>query len=124
VDIPFAGPDRTAARERLLTDRAAAEAQLAELAAGVAAIVAASEGANNDDEHDPEGSTIAFERAQTQALEEGMRRRLAEIDAALERVEDGRYGVCAVCGRPIGAERLEARPTADRCVHCAGRSRH
>ena len=44
---------------------------------------------------------------------------LAEIDAALERLADGTYGVCLVCGRPIPAERLEVRPTATTCVGCA-----
>ncbi len=107
------------ARQRLLAERAAAESQLAQLSADVAAIVAASEGSNSDDEHDPEGSTIAFERAQTQALADAVRRRVSEIDAALERVAAQRYGLCSRCGRPIGAERLEARPSADLCVTCA-----
>jgi DnaK suppressor protein len=124
VDASPGAQERAVARDRLLAERAAAQAQLTELTAGVAAIVAASEGSNNDDEHDPEGSTIAFERAQTQALGDGMRRRLAEIDAALERITGGRYGVCVACGRPIPAERLAARPSADRCVVCAERTRH
>lgn len=123
MDPSLGAQERAAARERLLAERATAQAQLAELIAGVAAIVAASEGCNNDDEHDPEGSTIAFERAQTQALGDGMRRRLAEIDDALARVTGGRYGLCVACGRPIGAERLDARPSADRCVRCATRTR-
>ncbi len=119
---PPRGPDdRLRARERLLSDRSGAQRQLGELAADVAAMVAASEGSNGDDEHDPEGATIAFERAQTQALGEGVQRRLAEIDAALQRLDDGTYGVCLDCGRPIGEDRLHARPSADRCVSCSAR---
>jgi RNA polymerase-binding transcription factor DksA len=38
-------------------------------------------------------------------------------------VTGGRYGVCVACGRPIAAERLEARPSADRCLRCAERTR-
>ena len=82
-------------------------------------VVAASASSNADDEHDPEGATIAFERQQTAALLEQARRRLAEIDAALARREAGDYGVCETCGRPIGAERLAARPAARTCIDCA-----
>jgi DnaK suppressor protein len=82
-------------------------------------VVAASQSSNADDEHDPEGATIAFERQQTAALLEQARRRLADIDAALARREAGDYGVCETCGRPIGAERLEARPAARTCIDCA-----
>jgi RNA polymerase-binding transcription factor DksA len=107
------------AQERLLDERAAAQSQLAALTADVAAMIAASEGSNSDDEHDPEGATIAFERAQTQALVDAARRRLGEIEAALDRLSDGRYGACVACGRPIEGGRLEARPSAARCLACA-----
>jgi DnaK suppressor protein len=46
---------------------------------------------------------------------------LAEIDAALARQAAGSYGICVVCGQPIGAERLAARPATDRCITCAVR---
>ena len=82
-------------------------------------VVAASQSSNADDEHDPEGATIAFERQQTAALLEQARRRLTEIDAALARREAGDYGICESCGRPIGAERLAARPAARTCIDCA-----
>jgi DnaK suppressor protein len=74
-----------------------------------------------DDEHDPEGATIGFERAQAQALLDQAVAGLAEIDAALARQASGRYGVCVACGLPIGAERLAARPATDRCIRCASR---
>jgi DnaK suppressor protein len=71
-----------------------------------------------DDEHDPEGATIGFERAQAQALLDQAVAGLAEIDAAVAREAAGTYGRCLDCGRPIGAERLAARPAASRCVGC------
>lgn len=71
-----------------------------------------------DDEHDPEGSTIAFERARIAAIAGEASRRLEEIDEALERLSTGRYGRCRTCGAPIGRERLLALPAADRCVTC------
>ena len=113
----MADPDE--ARDLLLAERSAAQAQARSLSADVAAMIAASEGSNSDDEHDPEGATIAFERAQTQALEQAAERRIDAIDAALERLDDGRYGECLACGQPIAPERLAARPTAERCVACA-----
>ena len=84
-------------------------------------VVAASLDTNADDEHDPEGHTIAFERSQVSALVEQVGRHLAAVDAALARVEAGTYGTCVVCGRPIGAARLEARPVAETCISCASR---
>ena len=83
-------------------------------------VVAASRDTNADDEHDPEGSTIAFERSQVGALARQARERLGEIDAALARVDDGSYGTCEACGRTIPTERMEARPTARTCVSCTG----
>ncbi|GAA4287770.1 TraR/DksA family transcriptional regulator [Georgenia daeguensis] len=111
-------PDGTA-RERLLTLRAATEARLAALDGTFEEVVAASEGANADDEHDAEGTTIGYERAQVVALTESARHTLGEVDAALERLDRGTYGVCQNCGNPIEPGRLEARPTATLCVSCA-----
>lgn len=112
------GPGRQRARRAL--DRLAAEAQerLRDLETQARDIAEARRDSNVDDEHDPEGSTIAFDHAQTAALARDAAQRLAEIDAARERVDDGTYGLCASCGRPIGAGRLEARPTALLCVDC------
>ena len=42
----------------------------------------------------------------------------SEVVAALARIQDGSYGTCADCGRPIPEGRLEARPEASRCVNC------
>lgn len=82
-------------------------------------LIVAAQGANIDDEHDPEGATIAFERAQLSSLLDAIQRRLDEVDGALRRVESGEYGVCHICGGPVEPERLEARPAATACIHCA-----
>lgn len=82
-------------------------------------LVAASRGDNADDEHDPEGATIAFERSQLDALVQQARRHLIEIDAASARLTSGTYGACELRGRPIPEDRLRARPTARTCVICA-----
>lgn len=112
--IPESNAER--ARELLAADRVATLARLRDLEADVALIVEASEGSNADDEHDPEGATIAFERAQTSALAASAMAHLREVTAALARLDDGTYGVCEVCGGAIPDARLEARPTARTCV--------
>ena len=75
--------------------------------------VDASRDTNADDEHDPEGTTIAFERSQVGALTQQAERHLVEIAEAESRLDHGTYGVCFVCGAVIPDGRLEARPTAD-----------
>ena len=105
--------------ELLRAERAATERQLAALDRTFDDVVESIEGVGNDDEHDPDGTTIAFERAQVIALRRQAEANLVEIDAALERVAAGTYGTCEGCDRPIPPERLEARPTTRTCVACA-----
>ena len=112
--MPDASP-----RARLEADLLATEHRLRDLNDAHDEMVAASRDTNADDEHDPEGATIAFERSQVAALVTQAREQLDEIAAALTRLDDGSYGVCERCDQPIAAERLEARPTARRCVRCA-----
>lgn len=113
------GADACANRERLAAERREAEQRLAELTGSFNDFVAASRDSNADDEHDPEGATIAYERAQVVALTRQVRERLDQIDAAMARLAAGSYGRCETCGGPIGPARLEARPTATRCITCA-----
>jgi RNA polymerase-binding protein DksA len=107
------------ARTQLEAERQQALGRLASLTDDYEGVVAASRDTNADDEHDPEGATIAFERSQIGALVHQVERHLAEIDAALKRVDAGTYGTCERCGRPIGEARLAARPTARTCIGCA-----
>jgi RNA polymerase-binding protein DksA len=104
---------------RLEADRAETLERLSALTEDYEAVVAASRDTNADDEHDPEGATIAFERSQIGALAQQARLHLAEIEAALARLDAGTYGRCERCGEPIGEGRLEARPAARTCIRCA-----
>jgi RNA polymerase-binding transcription factor DksA len=108
-----------AALARLEADRAALAEQVRSLAAQFDGFVEATDLVATDDEHDPEGHTIAFERQQVAALLRDGRAKLASIDAALERLAGGSYGSCTRCGAAIGAERLEAVPGAEHCIGCA-----
>jgi DnaK suppressor protein len=110
----------TGPAEALAQERARTAARLRHLTGDHAGIVEASRDSNADDEHDPEGATIAFERSQVEALVRQARAHLVEVDAALARIEAGTYGTCERCGRPIAVARLEARPVARTCVVCAG----
>ena len=68
------------------------------------------------DDHMGDLATETFDRELDYTLEDNAEAVLAQIDAALERIENGTYGICEVCGRPIDAARLEARPWARLCI--------
>ncbi|WP_353951137.1 TraR/DksA C4-type zinc finger protein [Knoellia sp. S7-12] len=105
-------------RDVLEQERQGTLDRLAALTGDFDRIVDASRDSNADDEHDPEGATIAFERSQVGALIQQARSHLVEIEAAIARVAQGTYGMCEKCGQPILAARLRARPTARTCVTC------
>jgi DnaK suppressor protein len=111
------------ARAMLLAERQAAIDRLSALDRDFAGIVEATGSANADDEHDPEGATIAFERQHVAALIDQTRDQLSELDGALRRLDEGSYGRCVQCGRPIGTARLAARPVAQTCISCASGQR-
>src|SRR5699024_305434 len=86
-------------------------------------VVEAALDANTDDEHDPEGATIGYERARIAALIDRTEATLEDVEQALDRVRDGSYGTCTGCGQAIARGRLEARPTATTCITCAAAQR-
>jgi RNA polymerase-binding transcription factor DksA len=110
-------------RERLLEEHRRTGELIGSLRAEIADIIDSARLVATDDEHDPEGSTIAFERSRVDALLQGAAAHLAEIAAALDRVGDGRYGSCERCGEVIAPERLAARPASTTCLHCAANPR-
>lgn len=103
----------------LADERRRAQARIGALTRDFDDMVERSFDASRDDEHDPEGATIAFERAQVTALLESARGQLDEIDRAEERLRAGEHGLCERCGEEIAYERHLARPTTRRCVRCA-----
>jgi len=68
------------------------------------------------DENIGDLASVTYERELDDGLEEGVLDTLRQIDAALQRIEDGTYGVCEICGKPIGVERLRAIPWTTRCI--------
>jgi DnaK suppressor protein len=110
-------PDAMLAMERDSTSRRAAslQRQIEELADQQSLTT-------HDDEHDPEGVTIAYLRAQLQGLLAGARAELEAIDHALERLRAGTYGICTRCGCEITRQRLVALPATSTCIDCARHS--
>ncbi|WBQ06978.1 TraR/DksA family transcriptional regulator [Kribbella sp. CA-293567] len=106
-------------RAALTADRAGTAERIIALSADLEAIMEASRLVATDDEHDPEGSTIAFERSQTSKFLDDARKRLGDLDGALARLDAGDYGRCETCGNAIAAGRLVARPSARTCIDCA-----
>lgn len=72
--------------------------------------------ARADDHHLADTATDTYARELDEGLSEDVERVLVEVEAALVRLEAGEYGLCRVCGREIGAERLEAVPYATLCI--------
>ena len=106
-------------QDLLSVDRAQTVDRISSLTKDVFSIVEAARLTATDDEHDSEGSTIAFERSLTSTLLAEATRHLAELDRALERINSGDYGHCERCGEPIALGRLLARPAARTCIRCA-----
>jgi DnaK suppressor protein len=109
------------AARALDAERGAVVERIGDLRSDLEQLIQASVSDNADDEHDPEGATIAFERAQLASVLAAAEQRLIDIDHTIATVAAGTYGRCEVCGRPISAERLAARPSATTCVACASR---
>jgi DnaK suppressor protein len=103
--------DLDALRDAFAEERTRMVQQIADLERRFDDIVTAAELTSTDDEHDPEGATIAYERAQVWALLQQARHDLAAIDEAAPALADGALPICQGCGGPIGADRT--------CIRCA-----
>ena len=111
--------ERRALRAAITEELVVLDAQVVALTRAFDDIVDAAVQSNVDDEHDPEGTTIAFERAQVAALLRQARLDQAVLRETLERVDGSGFGTCTECGAFIGVERLLALPGAARCMRCA-----
>jgi DnaK suppressor protein len=110
---------RTTLRTHLAADREQTRLVIERTLEEMAAFVSARNDAPTDDEHDPEGPTLAFERSQASAMLRQSEQHLTDIDAALLRMDLGTYGLCANCGNDIALGRLQVRPQAALCIRCA-----
>jgi RNA polymerase-binding transcription factor DksA len=93
-------------------------AQLDELGFGAEGETGLSYDANFAD-----SSQVTAERGETDVLVAELRTALHDIERALERLDEGTYGVCERCGQPISVARLEAMPATTTCIACASLAR-
>lgn len=103
-------------RERLAARRRELEAQIGAVEADVTHSTA---GGISFGKRVGDGTSIAVERLTQVAAHGGLHEALAQLARAESRLAAGDYGRCEGCGEAISAGRLEARPTATRCVRCA-----
>jgi RNA polymerase-binding protein DksA len=109
--------DPVAIRAALVAERVRALAELDEAIVAPGQMTYGSQAA---------AASQVFEQQRDLALRDRARHQLELVDAALGRLDDGTYGSCRRCGRPIAAARLEALPWAAHCIDCqrvAGRER-
>jgi len=105
---------RSDLRAQLEAEKADLVAQLAELGVGESATDALTYDANFAD-----SSQVTAEKGETEALAATLQETLTAVDAALDRMNDGSYGLCDRCQTPIAPARLEAMPSATRCIEHA-----
>lgn len=106
-------------RSVLESERTAALDRVQTLKTELAWLAGDADEANGDNEHDPEGSTLAFERARVAGLLVDAEANLRHLDDALTKLAAGTYGVCEDCGQAISPDRLEALPATRNCFDCA-----
>ncbi|TQS22282.1 TraR/DksA C4-type zinc finger protein [Microbispora sp. KK1-11] len=118
-DAALSPSEQATMRELLDADRQMTTARVAMLGRDRDEIVESSALTASDDEHDPEGTSTAFERAHVQALLEQALTHLADLDLAFERLREGSYGICEKCAQRIDIERLMVLPATKTCLICA-----
>jgi DnaK suppressor protein len=101
--------DRGLARARLLAERARLIEEIGEVIAMPDQMTYGSQAA---------AATQVFEQERELAMRERASLHLVAVDEAIARLDDGSYGTCVRCGRPIASERLEALPWAAHCIEC------
>jgi RNA polymerase-binding transcription factor len=109
-------------REQLLKERARARAAIENLHADHPGSIEDESGDASVDTHLGDVATVTFDRELDYTLEDSEEAKLAAIDRALERIEQGTFGTCQNCGQQIAVERLEALPYAELCIECKRRS--
>jgi RNA polymerase-binding transcription factor DksA len=104
-------------RKRLIEERAELESQLTTIEeTSFAASQSDLSGEVSFDEENADAGTFTFERERDLSIENNVRDLMGKVDRALARMDEGRYGICSRCGKPIEKARLKALPYVDLCI--------
>ncbi|MEX2202658.1 MAG: TraR/DksA C4-type zinc finger protein [Actinomycetota bacterium] len=104
-------------RERLLAEQAELQEQLTTIEEqSFAASQSELSGEVSFDEENADAGTFTFERERDLSIENNVRDLMRKIERALARMDEGTYGICSRCGKPIEKARLKALPYVDLCI--------
>ena len=110
--------DRRATKKRLLEERERVIREIADLDADLSESLEDASGESPYDQHMAETAAVTLNREIDLTLQESARATLAQIDRALQKLDNGSYGRCDKCGAPIGEGRLAIAPSATLCIDC------
>ena len=116
-----------AEKEAFADARARLEQERASLRSDIAALAADNRAPQDDagiGNHMADDATEVFARERDLALRGNAQDLLVQVEAAIERMDEGRYGTCARCGQKIAPDRLEALPYAIYCITCQSQVEH
>jgi len=116
---PWTEKELAEVRQELEAEAAGLRQDISSAESQIAARLGDAVGDAGDDSADAGAKT--FEREHELALTQNARERLAQTQRVLSKIDDGSYGVCESCGKPIGKARLQAFPRATLCVACKQR---
>jgi len=101
--------------------RAQLEEEATELRRRLAELGFGDDGGLEYDGNFADSSQVTAERGEAEALATTLQDTLDDVEHALAKFEDGTYGVCEGCGKPIPEPRIEAMPAARLCIDCASK---
>lgn len=104
---------------QLLRERQRLENEIAELAGtGTRSDVFLADETDSVDQHPADAASELFEREKNMTVQQTLEQTLQEVNEALGKVDQGTYGICENCGKPIAEKRLRALPEATHCIDC------
>jgi len=116
-----------AENQALAEVRARLEQERASLQSDIEALAIENQAQQDDygvGNHVADDATEMFTRERDLALRGNAHDLLTQVEAAIKRIDEGRYGTCARCGQPIASERLQALPYAIYCISCQSLVEH
>ena len=117
VKSPYTKKELDEFRERLLTERGELQTQLTTIEeTSFAASQSDMSGEVSFDDENADAGSFTFERERDLSIENNVRDLMGKIDGALGRMEQGRFGICLHCGRPIEKARMKALPYVELCI--------